>query len=102
MKEYALEIVRMIVVAAGGGAGIWAIIKQLANAATTRAEVKKTSESGHAETQKLLKEHVAVLQEENTRLRAEKLAADKKISRLEGERNAARAAVAALGEKKEG
>ena len=41
-----------------------------------------------------------MLQEENTQLRAEKVAANKKISRLEGERNAARAAVAALGEKK--
>ena len=96
MKDYAVEILKAIVVVAGGGAGIWAIIKQLASAAKTRAEAKKISEESHRETHKLLHEQLAAeqetartatalslaLQAENEELRKRNAALENKNERL--------------------
>ena len=71
------------VVTALGGSGLGVVIKNLVDAAKARAEAKTISEDGHAKTQRLISGQLAVLLEENARLRADGAAKDKRIAALE-------------------
>jgi predicted nuclease with TOPRIM domain len=81
-----------IVAALGGATGIAAIIKQLANAAETRAKAKKETSDCHqkqdaalAEIKEALATPLAALQAENEQLRAENNRLQKQNARLEGQ-----------------
>ena len=91
------------------------IIKQMITAAKDRAAARKTSDTGHKTTHKLLRqlsdqlaantalqEQFAAALAENSTLRAADVLKDRRIAKLEGERNEARAMLAALKKEKKG
>jgi len=71
------------VIAVLGSSGLGYIIKQMIEASKLRAQARKCSEDGHAETQRLLLACKVAQNEVIARLETQNAAKDKRIARLE-------------------